>query len=249
MFCEVQSWSKWEREKKRKKKKHLHPRSLSNSFSHMANIVLNLCYTQSEFSKICMGQMEAFLVFMPFWYSASWPSLVSRRVLLSYLQVSLFFLKVLVFHWSRHCCCGFDVSRGDGSESSPVSFHGSLKVDFEPVSVKLGLIATTGATHSTHTHMHVQGGGKTARFLTVVLLYAEEPPFFMADEAPWCDRERPFVWSFNFFSLSLLVSRGGSQICRECLMSVSVEWKTYWREWLFQGHVRITNWCVTVREW
>lgn len=161
MFCEVQSWSKWEREKKRKKKKHLHPRSLSNSFSHMANIVLNLCYTQSEFSKICMGQMEAFLVFMPFWYSASWPSLVSRRVLLSYLQVSLFFLKVLVFHWSRHCCCGFDVSRGDGSESSPVSFHGSLKVDFEPVSVKLGLIATTGATHSTHTHTCMyKGEGK-----------------------------------------------------------------------------------------
>ncbi|TNN75210.1 hypothetical protein EYF80_014620 [Liparis tanakae] len=26
----------------------------------------------------------------------------------------------------------FDVSRGDGSESSPVSFHGSPKVDFEP---------------------------------------------------------------------------------------------------------------------
>ena len=91
--------------------------------------------------------MEPFLVFMPFWYSASRPSLVSRRVLLSSLRVSLFFPKVLVFH----CCRVFDVSRGDGSESSPVSFHGSLKVDFEPMSVKLGLIATTGATHSTHT--------------------------------------------------------------------------------------------------
>lgn len=67
------------------------------------------------------------------------------------LRVSLFFPKVLVFLWSRHCCWGFDVSPGDGSESSPVSFHGSLKVDFEPVSVKLGLIATTGAAHCTHT--------------------------------------------------------------------------------------------------
>lgn len=121
------------------------------NYSHTANIILNLCYIQSEFFKICMGQMEPFLVFMPFCYSASRPSLVSRRVLLSSLQVSLFFLKVLVFHWSRHCCHVFDVSRGDGSEFSPVSFHGSLKVDFELVSVKLGLIATTAATHSTHT--------------------------------------------------------------------------------------------------
>lgn len=75
------------------------------------------------------------------------------------LQVSLFFLKkkkVLVFQWSRRCfAASFDVRRGDGSESSPVSFHGSPKVDFEPVSVKLGLIATTGAARfdaPVHTH-------------------------------------------------------------------------------------------------
>lgn len=61
--------------------------------------------------------------------------------------------KVLVFQWSRRCfAASFDVRRGDGSESSPVSFHGSPKVDFEPVSVKLGLIATTGGTRFTHTH-------------------------------------------------------------------------------------------------
>lgn len=101
--------------------------------------------------KSAWGQTDPLLVFMPLCYSASRPSLVSRRVLLSSLQVSLFFLKVLVFHWSRHCCRVFDVSRGDGSEFSPVSFHGSPKVDFESVSVKLGLIATTGATHYTHT--------------------------------------------------------------------------------------------------
>lgn len=74
-------------------------------------------------------------------------------------QASLFFLKkkkVLVFHWSRRCfAASFDVRQGDGSESSPVSFRGSPKVDFEPVSVKLGLIATTGAARfdaRTHTH-------------------------------------------------------------------------------------------------
>lgn len=50
------------------------------------------------------------------------------------------------------------MSRGDGSESSPVSSHGSLKVDFESVSVKLGLIATTGGTHSTRTHTLRVGG-------------------------------------------------------------------------------------------
>ena len=78
------------------------------------------------------------------------------------------------------------MSRGDGSESSPVSFHGSLKVDFESVSVKLGLIATTGATHSTHTHTHCGGGGGTVHFMTVaqgLLLYAEERPYFMEDQA------------------------------------------------------------------
>lgn len=79
------------------------------------------------------------------------------------------------------------MSRGDGSESSPVSFHGSLKVDFESVSVKLGLIATTGATHSTHTHtLWGAVGGGTVHFMTVaqgLLLYAEERPFFMEDQA------------------------------------------------------------------
>lgn len=113
--------------------------------------------------------MEPFLVFMPFCYSASRPSLVSRRVLLSSLQVSLFFLKVLVFHWSRHCCRVFDVSRGDGSEFSPVSFHGSLKVDFELVSVKLGLIATT-ASHTFHTHSERRK--KKLHFLTVARCFA-----------------------------------------------------------------------------
>lgn len=66
------------------------------------------------------------------------------------------------------------MSQGDGSEFSPVSFHGSLKVDFEPVSVKLGLIATTGATHSTYSR------GKMVHFLTVaqgLLLYAEDYGF------------------------------------------------------------------------
>lgn len=118
----------------------------------MANIILSLYYIPSEFFRICMGQMEPFLVFMPFCYSASWPCLVSRRVLLSSRRVSLFFLTVLTFLRSRHCCRIFDVYRGDGSESSPVSFHVSLNVDFEPVSVKLRLI-TTGSTWSTqHTH-------------------------------------------------------------------------------------------------
>lgn len=106
-------------------------------------------------SESVWGRWKLFLVFMPFCYSASWSCLVSRRVLLSSLWVSLFFLKVLAFLWSRHCCSVFDVSRGDGSESSPVSFHVSLKVDFEPVSVKLGLIATTGSTYT-----HTQRRGK-----------------------------------------------------------------------------------------
>lgn len=56
------------------------------------NIILNLCYIQSEFSKICMVQMEPFSVFMPFWYSASRPFLVSRRVLHALLSPSLFVL-------------------------------------------------------------------------------------------------------------------------------------------------------------
>lgn len=163
----------------------------------MANIILNLCYIQFEFSKICMGQMEPFLVFMPFWYSASWPSLVSRWVLLSSLQVSLFFLKVLVFQWSRHCCRVFDVSRGDGSESSPVSFHGSLKVDFEPVSVKLGLIATTGATHSAHTR-----GGKNGAFpdsRAGVAAVCWRATVFHGGRGSLMWPRKPFVCSFVFF--------------------------------------------------
>lgn len=164
------------------------------------NIILDLGSMQSEFSQICMVQMDPALVFMPFWYSASRPSLVSRRLLLSSIQVSLFFLKVLVFHWSRHCCRVFDVSRGDGSEFSPVSFHGSLKVDFEPVSVKLGLIATTGATHSTHSR------GKMVHFLTVAPSFAGvywRAQFFIEDEAVYCDhRNHLFGVSFFFFPLS-----------------------------------------------
>lgn len=76
------------------------------------------------------------------------------------------------------------MSRGDGSESSPVSFHGSLKVDFEPVSVKLGLIATTGATHSAHTHSRGKKNGafpdSRAEGCCCTL---KERPFFMVDEA------------------------------------------------------------------
>ena len=87
------------------------------------------------------------------------------------------------------------MSRGDGSEFSPVSFHGSLKVDFEPVSVKLGLIATTGATHSTHSR------GKMVHFLTVaqrLLLYAEECGFsrqFDVTTEAICLGFHFFLWS------------------------------------------------------
>lgn len=147
---------------------NLNSESLSNKWSSHGQHHIEFVLHSSESA---WGRWKLFLVFMPFCYSASWPCLVSRRVLLSSLWVSLFFLKVLAFFWSRHCCRVFDVSRGDGSESSPVSFHVSLKVDFEPVSVKLGLIATTG---SAHTHKQE---GKTAHFPTVtqrLLLYAEE---------------------------------------------------------------------------
>lgn len=75
----------------------------------------------------------------------------------------------------------FDVSRRDSSEFSPVSFHGSLKVDFESVSVKLGLIAATEATHSTHSR-----GGKrcvSRQSTQRLLLCGEERRFFITYEA------------------------------------------------------------------
>ena len=161
-----------------------------------------------------MGQMEPFLVFMPFWYSASRPSLVSRRVLLSSLRVSLFFPKVLVFHWSRHCCRVFDVSRGDGSESSPVSFHGSLKVDFEPMSVKLGLIATTGATHSTHTRGEKRCISWQSHRGCCCLL--------KSNRFSWWTRQfdvtaEAICLEFNFFCG---IAGCQSEICRECQIPV-----------------------------
>lgn len=82
------SWSKME--KNWKSDQNL--KSFSNNCPHMANIILNLYYIQSEFSKICMGQMEAFLLFMPFWYSASWPFFISRQVLHALCFLSLFVL-------------------------------------------------------------------------------------------------------------------------------------------------------------
>lgn len=63
-------------------------------FVKQANIILHSFYVQSEFLQNLHGADGApFFVFMPFWYSASRPSPVSRRVLLSSLRVSLFFSK------------------------------------------------------------------------------------------------------------------------------------------------------------
>lgn len=161
-----------------------------------------------------MVQMEPFLVFMPFWYSASRPSLVSRRLLRSSIQVSLFFLKVLVFHWSRHCCRVFDVSRGDGSEFSPVSFHGSLKVDFEPMSVKLGLIATTGATHS-NTLKGKNGAFPDSRAGLAAVRWKAQ--FFIRNEVVYCDH-RSHLFGVSFFCGIV----GRQKWCSEYLMHVSV---------------------------
>lgn len=130
--------------------------------------------------------------------------------MLSSLQVSLFSLKVLVFHWSCHCWRVFDVSRRDGSESSPVSFHGPLKVDFAPVSVKLGLIATTGATHSTHTHTHI----------LKVCISLQSCTVFLGGKGSLMWPPKPFVCSFIFF----LWPRGmPGEICCKCSMFRSVE--------------------------
>lgn len=64
----------------------------SNSCSHLTPIPLNLWYFQSRSDRICTFQMEAVLVFMPFWYSHSRPFLVSWRVLHALHSPSLFVL-------------------------------------------------------------------------------------------------------------------------------------------------------------
>lgn len=57
--------------------------------SHKAHISFNLPHIQPEFSKICIWQMDSVLVFMPFWYSASRPSLLSEDESCSPLSESL----------------------------------------------------------------------------------------------------------------------------------------------------------------
>lgn len=72
------SWSKMEQNPQKKK-------AVWKSCSHLTSILLNLWYFQS-----LVQQMDAVLVFMPFWYSHSRPFLLSWRVLRAPHSRSLF---------------------------------------------------------------------------------------------------------------------------------------------------------------
>lgn len=153
-------------------------------------------------SKICTGADGTFFsihALLLFSLSAIPPSPDESRALSSF-QVSLFSSGKKrglssIGTVATRCRTFWCAPARDGSESSPVSFRGSPNVDFEPQSVKLGLIATRGAARfGVRTRLRKEKKNTERAFVPKMDRLSWQ------HQAVWCGRDsRVFFSPFHFW--------------------------------------------------